>query len=252
MVRYNLSLYIGKKQYQEILWSDIPNFNDYDAKTLINIDWFTSLYQNEDELKGDLIKFGVICLNDFNKKLCITYKNSGITKKTGYGLAYECDKKFLDEGYILYYLESSLDNISLLEKLCNRYQSSHVQGNNIVAIRTYLNKVKQDAELTAKDAQNISDIINNFFMREVYAYDLENSCYKCDENGNPITKYKGIHDLGMFLAHDYRKRFPVAQINTAKDVSTLNDDVVSEEKCQVKKLVKKKKQTFEGQMNMFE
>lgn len=251
MANYVLSLDKGKGIFEEILWKQIPEFSKLNNYMLSDLDIFTSSFNNEEEIKEKLIISGLITKENYNKKLCIRYKSRGKVKKLGYGLFYSDDKRFLDDAYITYYLESNIEQLSLLEKLCNHYRNSYIQGSNILAIRNYINLVKNGADLFPEDLENIISAIKDFVLREIYSYDASTYKYKCDNSGNPIIKYKGLHDLGLFLAYDKRKRIKKEK----DDINSLSKrpqtNIIPLEKQKVKIKCKKNSQV-PGQLSLFE
>ena len=253
MANYILSIDKGKKNFEEILWNKIPDFSNLNNHLLKDIDLFTTSFKNEDDLKEALVKNGLMSLNDYNRKISIRYRSRGVEKNLGYGLAYSDDKLFLDEIYLAYYLESCLTNIEILEKLCNHYRNSYIQGTNINAIRNYINSVEKGLELDNEDINHLHSCLKDFVIREVYYYDASTYTYKRNKDGSPMIKYKGVHDLGMFLSYDKRKRNIINQLIPV----TVNDEASVEEiriipKEKQKTKVKKKNIPMEGQISLFD
>ncbi len=253
MANYILSLNKGKKKFEEILWNKIPIFSNLDNHLLKDIDLFTTSFKNEDDLKEELVKNGLMSVDDYNQKLSIRYKSRGVEKNLGYGLAYCDDKMFLDEIYLAYYLESCLSNIQILEKLCNHYRNSYIQGTNINAIRNYINCVAKGSEMEQEDINHLHSCLKNFVIRETYYYDASTSTYKSNKDGSAMIKYKGVHDLGMFFAHDKRKRKRIEiPVPTQEKVVQKVESVRTKPKEKSKTKVKKKNISIEGQISLFD
>ena len=253
MANYILSLDKGKKNFEEILWNKIPDFSNLNNHLLKDIDLFTTSFKNEDDLKEELVKNGLMSLNDYNQKLSIRYKSRGVVKNLGYGLAYSDDKMFLDEIYLAYYLESCLINIQLLEKLCNHYRNSYIQGVNINAIRNYINCVSKGSEMEEEDIKHLHSCLKNFVIREAYYYDVSTSTYKSNKDGSAMLKYKGVHDLGMFFAHDKRKRDKIQlPIPKQEKEEPKVEPIRTKPKDKPKTKVKKKNVPMEGQISLFD
>lgn len=250
MANYILSLDKGKENFEEINWNKISEFSSLNNHALNDVDCFTTSFKSAEDLKETLIKNGLISIDDYNTKLCIRYKSRGKTKKIEYGVAYIDDKMFLDETYAAYYLESNANNLELLDKLCNHYRNSYIQGSNINAIRNYINSVRNNVEFWPEDIDHIHSCLKDFVIREVYSYDASTYTYKIDKSGNPILKYKGLHDLGMFFAYDKRKKLKKeVETETTKTEPTVMK-IISEEKQKVK--VKKAKiDSIPGQLSLF-
>ncbi len=251
MANYILSLDKGKENFEEINWNKIPEFSSLNKHLLTDVDLFTTSFENADNLKETLIKHGLMSLDDYNKKLCIRYKSRGKTKKLGYGVAYSDDKMFLDEIYTTYYLESNANNLELLDKLCNHYRNSYIQGSNINAIRNYINCVRNNVDFFPEDINHVHSCLKDFILREVYSYDASTYTYKVDKSGAPILKYKGLHDLGMFFAYDKRKKLKneVEHENTKPEPVILR--IIPKEKQKVK-VKTSKKDPIPGQMSLFD
>jgi len=251
MANYILSLDKGKGNFEEINWNKISEFSSLDNHLLNDVDIFTTSFKTVDDLKETLIKNGLINSDDYNRKLCIRYKGRGKTKKLGYGIAYIDDKRFLDEAYTTYYLESNAENLELLDKLCNHYRNSYIQGSNINAIRNYINSVRNNMELDYEAIDHVHSCLKDFVIREIYSYDASTYTYKVDKSGNPILKYKGLHDLGMFFAYDKRKRLKSKLVNEdVKEVPKVVK-IIPEAKQKVK-VKKRKNEPIPGQLSFFD
>ncbi len=251
MANYILSIDKGKNIYDEINWNKIPKFSSLDNHLLNDVDSFTTSFKSAEDLKETLISNGLMSIDDYNKKLCIRYKSRGKTKKLGYGVAYSDDRMFLDEVYISYYLESNANNLELLDKLCNHYRNSYIQGSNINAIRNYINDVRNNVEFCPEDIDHIHSCLKDFVIREVYSYDASTYTYKVDKSGNPILKYKGIHDLGMFFACDKRKKMKKEVEKETPKTEPKVMKIIPAEKQKVK-VKTSKKDPIPGQLSLFD
>ena len=106
MVNYCLSIENKRGEFKEVDWSRMDRFSSLSSHLLKNIDLFTSSFDDEEHLKTELIKNGILNLEDLNKRIVIRYKSKGVMKNLSYGLAYSMDKKFLDVVYLTYYIKS--------------------------------------------------------------------------------------------------------------------------------------------------
>lgn len=235
MVNYILSLVIKKDNILEI------NLN---INNLKNLDEFTTLFTDEYEMKEYLIKKGIISYKNYEKPLCIKYKSKGQMKKLRYGILYKEAKEFLDVAYIIDYLTSRKDDINLLEKLCNHYRNSYIQGTNLNLLKMYINKIRTNEELTTKDMSIFEETVKDFVTREVYNYDASTYRYKLDNEGNIKIKYRGLHDLAAFLSYDRKKK--LKQNNIENEKNTTNYIATKQ------KIKRKNTNQISGQLNLFE
>ena len=243
MINYVLSL-VNKKKGVVGINSDII------INKLQEIDRITTCFNDEYDLKEYFIKNGLISYHDYDKSVCIRYKSKGKVKKLQYGVLYSGDKDFLNIPFIVSYLESKIDDILLLEKLCNHYRNSYIEGTNINMIRDYINKVRNNEKISLEDIDKIKNTLNDFIIRAIYNYDATSYKYKVDENENPIIRYKGVHDLGAFLAYDKRKNLKPIVIGSNKPIIKPIDNSIIPTSSQ--KVKTKKKKDIPGQLNLFE
>lgn len=196
----------NKEELSIIDFSKIDECSEFNSTNLKDIISFTSMFKNEKELKELLVNHNLIKVDNFNKKLKITYNYKKERKTLMYGITYENDIKFFNEVYIKRYLYENKNNYELLETLCNHYRNSYNQGLNIDTIREYIRffkKYETDSNTDYLDddkKEMISDFekaINSFVFKEIYRYDKKNNEYK--EN------FKGLRDLAMFLSYQEKK-----------------------------------------------
>lgn len=182
--------YLVSKKIKEIDFTKTPHFSELEYKKLPSIVNFTSCFENEQKLKEYLLAYNLITEEDMKNKLSIMYKYNKKEKYLMYGLTYKKDRKFFDVKYILNYIKSNINNIELLEKLCNHYRNSYIQGNNISMIRNYTNYIKYNENYIENDLINSILITIDYFVNmEVY-------------NPDKKIKYKNLRDLAMFLSYN--------------------------------------------------
>lgn len=198
MANYMLSIKRANG-FEELMWNKVEGFENLNVHNLEDLDKFTTSFENEEKMKLALLMSGVMKPSDASKSLTIKYKNRGSYKTLMYGPAYKEDKKFFDEAYLASYIKSKRRDIIFLEKLCNHYRNSHVQGGNVAYLRNYINYMRCNA--LPEDEHLFDRIISDFVIRECFSYDSSTYTYKVDKNGNPVFKYKSLHDLGMFVAN---------------------------------------------------
>lgn len=203
MANYMLSIKRGNGNFEEIAWNKVEGFEHLNPHNLQDIDRFSTSFENEEKLKMALLYSGVISSKDFSKSLVVKYKNRGAYKSLMYGLPYKEDKRFFDEAYLSFYIKAKRKDAIFLEKLCNHYRNSHLQGSNIAYLRNYVNFLRVGGFI--EDERIFDNIISDFIIRECFSYDSSTYTYKKDKQGNPVYKYKALHDLAMFVANYERQ-----------------------------------------------
>ncbi|MBP3461118.1 MAG: hypothetical protein J6K21_01735 [Bacilli bacterium] len=232
--------YLTVDKQKIIEFNKIPNFNNLKYKSLIDIVEFTSYFRDETHLKETLLNYKLIKETEFNKRLSIIYNYNKEVKTLMYGLTYEDDKKYFDIEYITYYLKSKKNDYVFLEKLCNRYRNSYLQGTNIILIRNYLNYVKFNREIERELEEEFDETINSFIKLELFSYDKKNKTYK--------LKYKSLRDLAMFIAYNQRKE-EQEEIKKYQKIEK-QEKIKKDEKVDKPKVkVKKKNKDIDGQMS---
>lgn len=236
MVKYKICLQEGK-EFKELIWNkdSYANFNNY---RLSDIDNFTSKFEDNLSLREELVRLNVLKKELMHKKLGIRYLIKGHMSLMQYGLVLKDDKAFFSIPFIRSYLKSKKKDTIILEKLCNHYRNSYVNGFNVTKIRNYIDKVLTN-EVTDSDVERFNETIDNFVDREVYQYDNDSGQYVKDENDNNKIIYKNLHGLAMFLSYDYKKRLEPSIYEKQNP------------KIEIPK-VKKKKDQINGQYSLFE
>lgn len=195
-----------KKEFIPINFTLIPVFSNLNLNDLKDIITFTSSFIDEDDLKNELLHYGLMDIDNINKKLKTIYNYNHKTKTLMYGLTYRDDLRFFNEKYLKSYLKNNKDNLDLLETLCNHYRNSYNQGNNIQSIRNNILFVKGYNSDVYNDVykddftemnKEFDSVINNFVEREIYRYDVDLKMRK--------LQYKKLRDLAMFLVYQDKK-----------------------------------------------
>lgn len=224
----NYYLTVDKKRIIE--FNKIPAYNYLSYRKLEDLVKFTSHFKEELELKETLLKYCLITPEEMTKPLKIIYNYNKNIKTLMYGPTYYDDIRFFDTGYIKYYLKSKRNDYVFLEKLCNHYRNSYLQGTNITIIRKYINYMKFEKEIDYELNEEFDETINSFVRLEIYSYDKKTNA--------PKLKYKNLRDLAMFLAYDKRKQ--------EKAINVIENKKIEEIPKKVK--VKKKTKEIKGQM----
>ena len=121
------------------------------------------------------------------------------------------------------------------------YRNSHSNQEEVAAIRALL------LGYYGSDL-NIHTVISNFFNKEIYDTDYNTGVVK--------TKYKSLHDLGMFVYNYLSKKDKSSDELEIKKKTKTNELLSLKEslclpKIQVKKKVRKKNYELEGQTSFF-
>lgn len=202
MAKYTLSAIKRNGDYWPINWTNINDFKDMDTHSLQAIDAFTTRFNSEEDLKSYLLRHVDSAFLDgtqWSYPYTITYIYGKKIRKLIHGIAYKNDAKFLDEFYVLTYLRKSIVEVDkdLINRLCNNYSKHVIQNENIYALRYYVHLLNTGGAIEIKHPTNA---INDFFVKEVYQYDYTNKCYKRGQKGELLINYRGLRDLGLFLA----------------------------------------------------
>ena len=199
MPNYHLALK-SSKEYKVINFSKTEEYKHLNDKSLQDIVRFTGMYIDKYDLKEGLIKLGLLHYNEYEKNndFVTIYKHAGEIKKLHYGITYQDDLKFFDVGYCKEYILDRIDDINFLTKLCNHYKNNYNQQLNIQLISNYINNCRLgyynegwDNELLNEALYGINKLVSFLTHKK-----------KKDE---VVLDYKGLRDLAMFLAYDYRK-----------------------------------------------
>lgn len=237
MVNYKLSFKEGK-EFKEIIWNK-ENYAKFNNHLLKDIDTFTGLFDDNLSLKQELIKIDSLSTEFISRKIGIRYYIKGHISLMQYELVLKDDIKFFDIDFIKSYLKIMKKDIVLLEKLCNHYRNSYINGRNINIIREYINKVLNN-EIDDKIIKRLDLVLENFVDREIYTYDPTINTYLVDEYDNKKISYKSLHSLAMFLAYDNKKRLePKIYIKQNPELDKV-------------KVKSKKKDQIPGQYSLFE
>ena len=189
-MNYKLGVRTDKK-YTEVDLDKI--FVSKDTKKLKFIDEYTTRFRNEEDLRNELIRKGLINyydLFDSYGNVCsikIYYKYRGTLKNLN--VAYSDFEKYLHPDYIYYSVKSMSNSISFLTTLADHYgyENNHnPQMPNVVDIRMAIRNIK--AGLPVSNQLNIA--LGDLCLKAMYTK---------DSKGEEKENYKGLRDLGYMV-----------------------------------------------------
>lgn len=187
-----------RKSEDYIDFSKLEKFNKFDATKLKDIDAFTSIFNNEEELKFYLCQNGLISLDSINRNLKITYKYKKQDKRIPYGLVFKDDMKLFNEQIMKEILHDNMYNFDLLEKLCNKFKEYYGQDLNIHVIKNHIVFFRDDNmqySLPSSEKQQLIQMYKNAINRLVHGIVTKYDNKKKEE----VQNYRGFRDLAMFL-----------------------------------------------------
>lgn len=212
-----------------------------DAYSLKEIDNFTTLFQNEEEMKLYLYKKGIISLEDINDSISIKMKRKEKLERVSYGLIYEDNKKYLDDVYMVHYLMSKSMDIDFLNKLISKYTNNYITkskaASDINVIRNYLKAYPNPYYIEKVRVQ-----LGEFYHHEVYN-DIQ-------ETGETIEKYKSRHDLATFIIYLESQRKKENAFESAPKEECSSGNARGQASTSMVKKRVKKNPVIEGQMTM--
>ena len=186
-----------KKTNGYIDFSKIEGFENLDSTKLKDIDSFTSIFKNDEELKFYLCKKGLIDLDNINSNLNITYRYNKADKKVPYGLVFHDDLKLFNVQEMRNFLHESIYNFDLLKKLCNRFDEHYGQEVNIHIIRNHIALFEDgnmQYSLPSSEKEYLIKMYKNAINRLVHGI-----VTKYDNKKKEVENYRGFRDLAMFL-----------------------------------------------------
>lgn len=217
------------------------NFKN-NSYSLEEVDFFTSIFNNEIELKKHLYENGIISIDDIVKKIEIRIKLNGKLKKVKYDLIYKSTQKYLDVQYLRGQLLILQHDKDFLKKLLDYYRNSHKQE-GLRQINALLNGY-HGTDL------NMFKALCQFLEDEIIT--VEHS------TGEAKLKYKSLHDLAMFIYNYCNNKGNTELDNNKKELARvtaleeLKKDIIKPKtEVHVKKKIKKPRQELEGQTSFF-
>ncbi|MDO4394971.1 MAG: hypothetical protein Q4C23_03210 [Mycoplasmatota bacterium] len=178
------------------------------AFTLLEIDYFTALFNNEEELRNHLIESSILPSYDATKKLSIRNFYNGKYSKVYYDFLYQKDFKYLDRPECLIKdIQSKKYDYLFLKELANHYTNNYQCKTTAAELRLYANSsIKEHTHSKHLDKLDMTgdDILTRLIKLLIY----DSKEYYDKESYNYITKYDttkinyaNFHSLIAFLNH---------------------------------------------------
>lgn len=189
-MNYKLGIRTDKK-YKEVDLAKI--FPNADTKKLKFIDEYTIKFENEEDLRNELIRKGLINyydLFDSYGNICsikIYYKYRGTLKNIN--VAYSDFENYLQPDYIYYSVKSMSNSISFLQTLADHYgyeNNYNPQMANVVDIRMAIKNLK----LGLPVSNQLDLALGDLCLKAMYTKDAK---------GEEKENYKGLRDLGYIV-----------------------------------------------------
>lgn len=166
---------------------------------------FTVSFANELELKMFLEAKGLLKRKNLHSKLVITYFKDYNHFSS---IPYAKDKQFLDYHYLEKIIYENAKKPEFLQHLIKSYANYKHVASQLYSFRVYLSNPYEDYKLY--------DVVRNFVSKIVLR----------DKQGKSSINYKGLYDLGMFVA----KLITPPEIKQAEKVQPITfKDSLSEE-----------------------
>lgn len=159
-------------------------------RCLQNIDYYTSNFNTEEELKLDLMREGIIDIN--YEKIDVVYTYEGRYSKLP--VVYKSQKRYLNKDYIKYKVIQLQYNISFLTELAKHYDIKNSKFNNqflnVNAILMYLSDVRSNGGTTF-ESKALSIALDDMVIKAIYRLNKK--------TGEFSLNYRGLRDLGLFI-----------------------------------------------------
>ena len=238
MPNYNLVIKYVDDVKKNVLLGKMFNEQILDQTSLMNIDYFTSHYDNKYKLMEDLEFYNIIEPRDVRKRIKIEYRNSGITKEAQ--ILYKDDLKFLNIDFLTKYIIIKYNDVKFLEFLIDTYKDNPIQKKNIEVFSIYVNKYNHGfySQYNFDDKQDLTNNINallDFICRQIYKYDNDKKAYVYNEDGTPMVNYKPYRDFAKVISNYSKKYDTQEQIQQFEDTHFENKDINSSLKTLIKR-----------------
>lgn len=172
----NLVMKKCHNKYQPFDFKMLEKANYKDLNTLVDIDIFTSQYNNEDEIKKDLLEANFIDVDDLDKPLKIIFYEKGNTRELEYGIMY---KQHLTQRDILVFLLNHINNPTILNRIYNKFKNQENKAwEPILEVLKNVRKAEHIddlyliCKLPYKDQRNLGMYISSNFYDDVFLKEL--------------------------------------------------------------------------------
>lgn len=208
-------------------------YNKDCAYSLMEIDCFTTLFENEQQLRNHLLTTGILLPFDGGKELSIRIIKNGKYHKVYYDFLYQKDYQYLEQpNNLIKDIQVKKYDLNFLLSLANHYISNYQCKTTASDLRFYVsNSIQENTRSKYLDLldENSCDILTRLCKLLIYPskeyYDYEKQCYLTKFDTTNVN-YSNFHSLIAFknhyeLSHD------------------LTDDFSPLKKDECKKLIKK-------------
>lgn len=244
-----MAYYLTIKESKNFKLLDITSLDKFrrisrfknDSYSLEEIDSFTSIFDNELELKKYLFYNKIIDINDIMKKIEIRIKLNGKLEKVKYGLVYKNMIKYLDFEYLKSMLLVLLNDKNFQIKFLDHYKKSYKQE-GLRQIEAILNGYNGND-------LNINSAVTQFLIDEITNENIK--------TGELKVKYRPLHDLVMFIYNFCYYKDSIEILSDNDKLSELKNELINssynkqKQEIEVKKRIKKNRTEIDGQISLF-
>lgn len=246
MVEKKKNTYLELPIENSMLFTKLTNFNKVGACSLQEIDLYTAMFNDEEELRNTLYKEGLISSELFNKSLSIRSIKNGVSKKVPYDFLYQKDIEYIvnPNKLITSINERNFANdFHFLKSLAEKFQNFYDCNVTASELKHYannsLNTGIRSPFLDELDRQG-DNLVVRFLKLLIFKYYQK-------PNGQIIyydtVKYANLHHLIAYV-NNYNSKH---QEEKEKDQFSLFEEI----KPPVKRKIKEKT-VIDGQFSMFE
>lgn len=122
-MQYELVMKKAKKFYQPFDLDRLSRYDKENLTTLEGIDAFTSKYEDEMDLKNDLLEANYISVDELDNELKIIFYEKDNTREFEYGICYKNMNYFFDGDNIANFIYANQDDLLFLNKLYNKFKN---------------------------------------------------------------------------------------------------------------------------------
>lgn len=223
-------------------------YKQYGACSLQEVDYFTMMFNDEEELRISLLEEGILNLDNAHKPLSIRLPRNNTFKKVMYDFLYQKDLIYIaDPIRVINKINeyNYQNNFHFLEKFATNYQEYH-ECNSSASELKMASIYSKKTNTRSKYLNNIDREGHNLPERVAYLLIYE---HKELTTGDivyfPKIKYANLHSLVAFI-NNYEKKYQ-SQTHplTEEELSLLEFKPLTKAK-------KKKIHPHEGQYNLFD
>lgn len=227
---------------KSIIFTKESKYTKVGACSLKEIDLFTSMFNNSNELKKQLLVEGLIDNDQANKNISVREITNGKYKKVMYDMLYQDDLEYIafPERIVNYCKRRDLNNDYLfLKELALAFRGYRDCSGEVADLLNYIStSLKLGVRYKHMDDvdKNGMKLVERMVRMLVFEYSMYPDGYI---KYNQTVKYRNLHKLIAFR-NNYNKK------KLKREVNIINDQVVK------KKTRKKERTEVEGQISLFD